>query len=181
MKKPQVRDYHGGGEKGVAAPWLYALHDVVKRRDRTLKLLPLVWPAHIGIPEDRILIGWMKEVESGEVKIDQKKRQWVKDSLELDEQQSIREAVLETSRTLTHFAKRLREDDKPPPGGVIALKYLADAAGFLAGKRSETSKASGTGQSVQTTKFMVNFGQRPQPKIRTRVIDAEAKELTDGS
>lgn len=174
--------YHGGGDKMAFAPWVYALHDVVKRRDRTLRLVSTVWPAHKGLPSEAILLSWMRDVEEGKVKVQPKLRQWVKDALEVEEQQAMREAVLDATLTFSQFTKEMREKRTLPPGGVVALKYLADAAGFLTGKRQEalTATRSGKQQTLQANKFILNLGERPAPKVRApqvRVIDGEARQL----
>ena len=183
-KDRALKAYSGGAEKAQFAPWVYALHDVHKNRAKTLRDVHRFIPVEKDIKE-HILMSWMKEVEDGTAKFTPRMRQWVKDALEIDAQTSMREAVLETSKTLTYFVKRMREEDKLPPGGPVTLKYVADAAGFISGKLSEAAALTNgkqTGNTANVNKFVLNLGEKPKqkPKITAQVIDAVARELPAG-
>lgn len=175
------RPYIGGGEGTVLKPRFQALYREVKSRKRAVALFDLFWPEDLEYPNTSTISSWCSEVEQQKAKVPKYITEWIRGQLEQERMQSLHESGIEAATTFTYYAKKMRTDGSVPPGGVVALKYLADAAGFQLGKHSEIEQqVHGKKPSFSLGNLNISVAPPKKQLPAGKVIDAEYREL-DGS
>ena len=178
---PSKRPYIGGYEGTLMKPRFQALYREVKSRKRAMQLIDLFWIEDLGYPSTLIISSWCKDVEDGTARVPKSIQEWIRSQIEQEESFALREMAMEYAEAGKELAKKVR-DGEQVPGGVVTLKYLADGAGFVAGKRSEITQA-GSPKKQGFTVGNLSISVAPPKKLKAadQIIDAEVRELPVGS
>ena len=142
------RPFLGKHEGAELKPKVQAIYAAVKSWPRALKLAETFWPEDLEWPLKETQKEWRRQVELGVAQIDNGIAEWCRGMIETERQQALHMAGVDAATTFSHFARRMREYNELPPGGVVGLKYLADAAGFMLGKHAEITGHKGAQQTL---------------------------------
>jgi len=172
-KRPYIGGYYGQ----LLKPRFQALYREVKSRQRAVKLMDIFWPEDLQHPNGQIISSWCEEVEEGKARVPKGVQEWIRGQVEQDEQHAYREMAMEYAEAGKELAQRVKAGEKIE-GGVVALKYLADGAGFVAGKRAEIAGTGGKQQqafSIGQLSIVTGEPRRPRGQI------TQIKELPGGN
>lgn len=121
-----------------------AVYRIVRSRKRTIALVDSFWPDDIERPT-HMFGGWFNEVEYGKAHIPKFIQDWMQGVVDQEPLNHLHTAGSEAAMTLAKILKEYRDTGQAPEGGVVAIRYLQEAARDQFGKRAEIINAGTSG------------------------------------